>query len=162
MFKQAAPEIKAIKSLEAVPTDGCLLFTLWKAAEQFTRKRFTLQEIVRGYNWVIPDYMEDHRNPGKDRCYILDHEEVMRVGFALLGFPRAEIRYIYRDDDPLGTGEMVIGSRMQIEEPNYWASKVWTGDFYHFYNSDRIGDVRWNPGVSTGHLVSLRGYKIKL
>lgn len=162
MFKQAAPEIKAIKSLEAVPTDGCLLFTLWKAGEEFTRKKYTLGEIVRGYKWAIPDYMEDHRHTGSDRCYILDHEEVMRIGFALLGFPRAYIEYIYRDDDPLGKGKMVIGSRMQIEEPNYWAAKVWAGYFHHFYNSDRAGNVRWNPGISTGRLISLRGYKITI
>lgn len=162
MYKQGAPEIRARKELDAIPSDGCLLLTLWKAAEKFTGERFTLQDIIRGYKWVIPDYMEDHRTPGKDRCYILSHEEVMRVGFALMGAPRAKIEYMYRDDDPLGNGKMVIGSRMQIEVPNYWAAKVWTGYFHHFYNSDNIGDVRWNPGVSTGHLVSLRGYKITL
>lgn len=162
MFKQAAPEIKAIKSLEAVPTDGCLLFSLWKSGEQFTNNFYSLQDIIRGYKWAIPDYMEDHRNPGKDRCYILDHEEILRIGFALMGYPKARLKYIYRDDDPNGSGDMIIGSRMDISKPNYWISKVWTGEIFHFYNSDQWGNAVWNPGISTGSLISLRGYKIIL
>jgi len=85
---------------DAIQTDGCLWRSLLYAGEFFTGQVLTADEIKYAFHYSIPDYMEDHRHPGKDRCYILSggHAEICRVSFFILGERSASIEYAYRRD----------------------------------------------------------------
>jgi len=145
----------------AIQTDGCLWEVLLKAAENMTHKTFYIAEIKRLWHYGIPDYMEDHRTPHKDRCYILagGHVEIIRVGLYVLGARNASIQYKYRYD--LDKKEQIIGNKNNLDDCNFFFAKCKLEKYNHFYESDREGNLVWNPGNSfSKDLLSIRGIRI--
>lgn len=145
---------------DAISTDGCLFRSLQAIAETAIGVALTEDEIKRAFHYAIPDYMEDHRNVGNDRCYILKHEEIIRVAFYILGYRYVSIEYKYRKDDV----KMIIGTHRDFYSCNYWIGKcLLDSGGSHFYLSNLIGNVTWNPHVAISEkLTSLRGYRIKI
>ena len=152
---------------DAIQTDGCFWRALLYASELFTSHELTAEELKRAYHYSIPDYMEDHRTDGKDRCYIQwgdgfkGHEEIMRIGFYVLGERSVDIEYAYRKD--YTTGKFVIGKPADFYRCNFWIGKCRYGSTGHFYVSDMQGKLKWNPGNTySADLLSLRGFRIKV
>ena len=152
---------------DAIITDGCLYRSLLKGAEFITGKMLTQDEIKRAFTYAIPEYMEDHRNPRQDRCYIKagGHGEIIRIGCYILGERNVKVAYRYRQDiRPGGNKVMVIGREDDLAGCNFWISKCKPTSFSgHFYQSDMGGLLLWDPGQSyTKHLLSVRGFYIEI
>ena len=162
MIKQYNSAFKK-EPYKAIQTDGCLYNVLLKAAENITGEEFTVEEIKRIWHYSIPDYMEDHRHPNKDRCYIRagGHVEIIRLGLHVLGVRHATIQYKYRYD--INTEKYILGNKDSLCDCNFFFAKCKLPAYNHFYESDREGELRWNPGYSFSHnLLSIRGVKITI
>ena len=148
---------------DAIQTDGCFWRTLLHCGEHFTGKLLSIRELQRAFHFSIPDYMEDHRRPGEDRCYILGggHVEVIRIGFYILGERNVDIEYAYRQD--FNTRRFVIGKAQDFYRCNYYISKCAYKKTGHFYESDLKGAEEWNPGQTFNpELLSMRGFVIRV
>jgi len=162
MIKQYAKAFSK-EPYTAIQTDGCLLFVLLKAAENITGKEFTEKELKRIWHYGIPDYMEDHRHPHKDRCFILGggHVQLIRIGLYILGVRNASVKYKYRYD--LDKEEYIIGNKNTLSVCNFFFAKCKLPGYSHFYESNKEGDLVWNPGNSFSvDLLSLRGIQITI
>ena len=148
---------------DAIQTDGCLWRTLLHCAELKTGKVLSAEEIKHAWHYSIPDYMEDHRHPGMDRCYIKagGHAEIIRIGFHILGERDVSIGYAYRYD--FNTDSLIIGKPGGLEQCNYFISKCKLPTYNHFYESDQFGNCTWNPGRSySNEWLSVRGFWIEV
>ncbi len=147
---------------DAIQTDGCFWRTLLHAPEIFTGKHLTLTELKYAFHYSLPDYMEDHRHPEEDRCYIqwLGHEQIIRIGFYILGERNVRISYPYRRDGD----KQVLGHVHDIDKCNFFAAKCQLGPKrFHFYNSNMSAVEKWNPHtVISTKVVSIRGFKIEV
>jgi len=147
---------------DAIQTDGCFVFDLLYGVEEFSvSSDFTETEIKRIWHYSIPDYLEDHRHPHQDRCFIKagGHVEIMRVGFYIMGIRNVKIKYKYRIDGD----EMIIGRPSDLYACNFFITKCKLPTFSHFYVSDQFGKLLWNPGNSYSEIhTSLRGFEIEL
>lgn len=151
--------------LGVIKTDGCLYRVLLKGAEKVAVCRLTAGEIGNAFHYAIPDFMEDHRHPGQDRCYIKagGHVEIIRIGMYMLGHRSVEIYYRYRRDITRDGDKMVIGTYGDIDRCNFYIGKCKTEKAAHFYESDIGGGLEWDPGRSfTKKLMSVRGFYIKI
>jgi len=150
----------------AIQTDGCFWRVLLNASEIMTKNALTGDELKRAFHYSIPDYMEDHRNPGQDRCYIKwhGHEEIIRIGFHIIGMRDVSIEYKYRKD--YDTGKFVIGNSEAWYDCNFWIAKCRYRNTGHFYTSDNKGAVVWNPASTApahgNDILSLRGFSIRV
>lgn len=162
MFSQHDKKI----GISAIGTDGCLFMTLLKAATNFVKTEYTYEKIRRAYQYAIPDFMQDHRTPGKDRCFVIDLPEIVRIGFTLLGYPDVQVEYLYRNDNPLGVPKMIIGKHGSLKKCNFFFKKVLAvnGDnsYKHFLECTKEMVSLYNPGNGDGKILSLRGMKIRL
>lgn len=149
---------------DAIMTDGCFWRTLLHASEVHCGKALTLDELKYAYQYAIPNYMEDHQQPGKSRCYIQwkGHEEIIRIGFYILGERNVDIKYRYRYD--IDTDKTIIGTEKAFYGCTFFVGKCkLRPNAYHFYESDLHGAMKWNPHtVFTNDLTSLRGFLIKV
>lgn len=134
----------------SIQSDGCLLMSLLDIACSAADDELMPYEINRIYDYLVPKYM-------MPTCYVLDHAAIIKLGFYVLGHRFTSEYYGYRRDD----NKKVFGED-DYEKCNYWIAKVDTGAFEHFYRSDKYGCVIYNPGISTGRVVSLRGYLVKI
>jgi hypothetical protein len=140
--------------MDEIKTDGCLFRTLQNFSEVLLHRPMAPVEINVMHRYAVPDFMKDGGHIKADRCYILNHEEIIRLGFLMAGVINRNIIYAYRRD-----GEEMKIHKAELKECNFFAAKVsLPGGGYHFYRSDQIGNVLWNPGRSTGPVVSIRGY----
>ena len=146
-----------------IQTDGCLYMSLldipcdWcKAKCRPARNDLTVAEINRLYWYAIPQFMKNGDTDKNNRCYILNHEEIIRLGFYILGKRTMFIQYAYRDDaDP----QKSFGT---IDKCNYFITEIELPSFHHFYRSDADNTVIYNPGRSYSEkVVSTRGYIIE-
>jgi hypothetical protein len=146
---------------EAIVTDGCFFRDLLFAAEYFVNKELLPEEIGLAYQYAIPDFMEDYRHPGQDRCFIKEHGhvQIIRIGFYIIGKRFVSIKYPYRADKD----RMIIGTPADLYKCNFFISKCKIAKGNHFYVSDMYGNLSWNPGNSfTDNLLSVRGFTIKV
>ena len=134
----------------SIQSDGCLLMSLLDIACAEAKDELMPYEINRIYDYAVSKYM-------LPTCYVLDHAAIIKLGFYLLGHRFTSEYYGYRRDD----NKNIFGEG-DSEKCNYWIAKVDTGSFEHFYRSDSYGCVLYNPGTSTGRVISLRGYFVKI
>lgn len=154
-----------IAPYDGIQTDGCLYRCLLYAPELFTGKVLTTEEIKRAWHYSIPDYMEDHRNPHQDRCFIKagGHVQIARIGFHIIGVRDVQIEYRYRRDISPNGDNLVIGRQPTLATCNFFISKCRLPNYNHFYVSDIGGMEKWNPGQSfSTDLLSIRGFYIKV
>ena len=142
---------------DAIQTDGCFWRTLLYPAELFTGKEFTADELKRAFHYSIPDYMEDHRHSGEDRCYIQwrGHEEI------IMGYRNVDVSYRVRHD--LDKDQFILGNESQYNACQFFAAKCKWKKTGHFYASDRYGWCKWNPHdvyVMSNEILSIRGFGI--
>ncbi len=146
----------------AIQTDGCFWRSLLAFSELATSNVLTIDELKRAYRYAIPDYMEDHREEGKSRCYIQwkGHEEIARSGFYIVGERHVKIEYRYRRNNV--SGQMIIGKHEDFYACNYYITECeLSSGNSHFYVSDLNGVVLWNPHtVISNDILSLRGFRI--
>ena len=146
---------------DAIPTDGCFFRDLLYVSEYFIGGLLTAPEIGLSYQYAIPDFMEDYRHPGKDRCFIKEfgHVQIIRIGFYILSHCYVSIKYRYRVDGD----EMIIGKPSDLYQCNFFISKCKLDKGSHFYVSDMYGNEKWNPGKSTiTKVTSIRGFNIEV
>ena len=147
---------------DAIVSDGCFFRDLLYASEFFTGRILTAKEIGMAYHYAIPDFMEDHRRPNQDRCFIKEHGhiQIARIGFYILQERKVKIIYKYRWDKNEG---MIIGRSGDLYSCNFFISKCKMPKFNHFYVSSMAGAEEWNPGVSfSDELLSIRGFQIEI
>jgi hypothetical protein len=147
-----------------IQTDGCLFMSLLDIACDYCKAKcqpalkseLTIAEVNKIYWYAIPQFMQDGRQAQQNRCYILNHAEIIRLGFYILGKRNMFIQYLYRDDfDP-------SKSFGEIKGCNYFITEIQLPTFNHFYRSDADGNVLYNPGRSfSNNIESTRGYKIE-
>lgn len=162
LVKQTDPGFSD-RPFDAIQTDGCFFRVLLECSEYLLNKQLTVNEIKYAFKYAIPDFMEDHRQPNKDRCFISEggHVNIIRIGFYILGIRNVSIEYKYRFD--IDTGNYEIGSKDSYKDCNFWISKCKLRTTNHFYHSDALGVLLWNPSDSfTYDRTSLRGFKICL
>lgn len=151
-----------------IQTDGCLFLSLGSIAEEaaaFSSEKPIAfedpEEIERTYQYVIPNYMRDGGQDHKNRCYINDHVAVIRAYLNVLGIRKAEIEYLYRHD--MDTGHFVVGGEFTEPLCQYFVKKVPYGEKgSHFLRCTRGGTSLYNPGITDGEMLSLRGYRVKI
>ena len=147
-----------------IQTDGCLFMSLldipcdWCKArcQPPLKNELTVSEINKAYWYAIPQFMRNGDIDQKSRCYILNHPEIIRIGFYILSKRNMFIQYLYRDDeDP----DKSFGD---IKGCNYFITEIRLPSFHHFYRSDADNNVIYNPGRSfSNDVVSTRGYRIE-
>ena len=131
----------------AINKEGCLFMSLLDIASDLIGEDLLPQEIMRAYDYTVPKHMEAD-------CYVKDHAEIIRAGMYLLGQRFGLAHYGYRCD-----GDQVLWGKKS--ECNYFISAMDCITFTHFVRTDPQGLILYNPGKSTGKLVSLRGYCVK-
>ena len=131
---------------------GCAFLTDLKCGADYAGRDILPQWVNVAYTWVVPQFMR------KD-CYIEEHTMILRVGVVMGGGDvQTPIKYLYRAD----RGKLIIHGG-ELEDCNFFMAGVpypHDPDGRHFYQSDKDGNVVWNPGKWTGEAVSIRGYKI--
>ena len=135
----------------SIQAEGCLLMSLLDIACAEAVDDLMPLEVNRIYDYAVPKYMEP-------TCFVKEHEEIIRLGFYILGHRFTVARYIYRRDE----NKQIIGKTSDIDKCNYFVTMVDAGTFRHFYRSDEHGYVLYNPGISTGRVLSIRGYAVKI
>ena len=146
MIKQAESIIPQVR------TDGCLLLCLLSFSEG--ERTFSHGDVSRAFRYLTPHYMLDGEHVRQDRCYILNHEEVIRCGFYLMGNPDGRVEYAYRKDGD----NFVIGDESALDKCTHFVKKVKIPEGYHFIRTNCRWMTTFNPGESEGEIVSWRGY----
>jgi|GEM_PF-4448972 len=150
---------------EAIQTDGCYFMVDLSIGEDIgyrlgrISRGFTPLEVNLAYHYAIPDFMEDHRQPGESRCYILDHPAIISIGLYIMGFREHSVEYKYRND----AGIQIIGRPDDLDDCNYFVKEVLIGNGprTHFIRCDRRGVTLYNPGITDDmEWESFRGYKV--
>ena len=167
-IKQSNPEFSAAP-YDAIITDGCLYRGLLKGAEKMTGRQLSLDEIKSAFHYAVPDFMEDHRHPEQDRCFIkwtdkhIGHEEIIRIGLYILGERNVKVKYRARVDMAAPHNNIIIGRPGSLDACNFFISKCKTPKGAHFYESNIAGGLVWDPGQSyTDKLLSIRGFEIRI
>ena len=145
------------KLYEEIQTDGCLFMSLLDIACADTYRDLRPEDVNRLYKYVTPWWMRDGGHVKADRCYVLEHEPIIRAAFDFFGHHDMQIVYRYRRDGD----EQIMGVEKDLNVCNYWITKIRLPGFSHFYRSRRDGEPVYNPGVSMSHdIMSVRGYSI--
>jgi len=162
MIKQTHPGL-----YDEIQTDGCYFMVDLSIGEDIALRigkqhhQFTPEEINLAYDYAIPKFMHDGTEARKNRCYILDHREIVGIGLRLMGFRDFEMEYLYRKDGD----QIIIGSELNLDRCNYFVKEVLVGNgpVTHFVRCDRIGVSLYNPGITDDmDWESFRGYLVKV
>lgn len=158
-YKQYDKEI--VELVPDVGTDGCLFMSLADIGCCVVGRELFASDIERLYWYAVPKYMEDGGIEGKNKCLILNHEEIIRIAGFLLGHKLRDVRYLYRKDR-----DKVAG--WSVKDPdacNYFVAQVPHGKTGHFLRVARNFSGEWetvyNPGTTDGERISIRGYYVR-
>jgi len=158
-YKQTAREI--VDRVPDVATDGCLLLSLADVACTAVGKEIYPNDIERLYWYAIPKYMEQGDKVEENKCLILDHEEIIRIAGMLAGHRLRDVEYRYRKDG----SRLADWSCNNWDSCNYFVAKVPYKKSGHFLRVIPDGNDGWetlyNPGVTDGERISIRGYYVR-
>ena len=137
---------------------GCLFLDDLKIGADQAGHNLQVPEVLLAYEWAAGSFMRP-----KD-CYIggiSEHEEIVRIGRILAGGSTwAPIKYLYREDE----GEVIHGTKQALERCNYFIAGVPypnDPDGTHFFQAYRDRSILWNPGQTTGRVITFRGYRVE-
>lgn len=146
-----------------IQTDGCFFMDDLSISEDLAmlsdgkHSAFSVPMVNRAYDYCIPKFMRDGGDEEKNRCYILDHVEVVRVGLYIMGLPYHHIEYLYRSDyDRMNNPAL-------LARCNYFIKEVRYGKGSHFVRCNRSGFTLYNSGNTDGvDWLSLRGFLVAI